>query len=138
MKSYILISLILFVMYVFFSDRLFEGFASEVGPSETGAISSETGAIEVISSQKDDLTTNLGDITGESLCSIYASKPEELNSKCGELTEKNCNSTSCCLWLNGQSCVAGNANGPTFRTTGGKNIDIKYYSYKNNLVGSKN
>lgn len=128
MKSYILISVILFVMFIFYSNSIFEGFSNEVGPI----------ANELTSSPKNDLTTNLGDITGESLCSIYASKPEELNSKCGELTEKNCNSTSCCLWLNGQTCVSGNANGPTFRTTGGKNIDIKYYSYKNNLVGSKN
>ena len=129
MKYYILISLVLFVMYICYSDRLFEGFSSEMGSSEMGSSDS--------ASPEKDLATNLSDITGESLCSIYASKPEELNSKCGELTEKNCNSTSCCLWLNGQSCVAGNANGPTFRSTGGKKIDIKYYSYKNNLVGNK-
>lgn len=130
MRFYISIILILFVMYVFYSDRFFEGFASEVGAN------ANANSIETLSIQENDLSQNLSDITGESLCSIYASKPEELNNKCGELTEKNCNSTSCCLWLNGQNCVAGSANGPTFRTTGGKNIDIKYYSYKNNLVGA--
>jgi len=111
-------------MFIFYSNSIFEGFANEMDPIASA-------------SPEKDLATNLGDINGETLCSIYASKPEELNSKCGELTEKNCNSTSCCLWLNGQSCVDGNANGPTFRTTGGKNIDIKYYSYKNNLVVNK-
>ena len=124
MRFYILISVILIVMFIFYSNRMFEGFTHEETESS-------------INSPEKDLPTILGDITGESLCSIYSSKPEELNSKCGELTENNCNSTSCCLWLNGQSCVAGNANGPTFRTRGGKNIDIKYYSYKNNLVGNK-
>ena len=68
------------------------------------------------------------DITGNSLCSMYASNPAELNRKCNSLTEINCNSTSCCGWLNGNSCVAGDALGPTFRTKQGKNIDIKSYS----------
>jgi hypothetical protein len=68
------------------------------------------------------------DITGESICSLYSSKPSELNSKCNSLTETNCNATSCCGWLNGSSCVAGDALGPTFRTKNGKNIDIKSYS----------
>lgn len=71
----------------------------------------------------------------DSLCSLYSSQPKELNDKCGSLTEKNCNSTSCCLWLNGSSCVAGNVNGPTFRSKNGKDIDVKYYSYKNKLTG---
>lgn len=68
-------------------------------------------------------------ISGESLCSLYASKPTELNSKCNSLTETNCNTTSCCVWLNGEKCVAGNSQGPTFLTTNGKNIDIKNYSF---------
>ena len=68
------------------------------------------------------------DISGESLCSLYASKPSELNSKCNSLTENNCNLTSCCGWLNGNSCVAGDALGSTFRTKNGKDIDIKSYS----------
>jgi len=67
-------------------------------------------------------------ITGESICSVYSSKPAELNSKCGSLTETNCNTTSCCVWLNGETCVAGNAQGPTFLTKNGKNIDVKTYS----------
>ena len=67
-------------------------------------------------------------ITGESICSLYSSKPAELNSKCGSLTETNCNATSCCVWLNGETCVAGNAQGPTFLTKNGKTIDVKTYS----------
>ena len=71
-------------------------------------------------STKDDFA-----ITGESICSVYSSKPAELNSKCGSLTETNCKTTSCCVWLNGETCVAGNALGPTFLTKNGKNIDVK-------------
>ena len=116
MKYYIGSFLIIFLIIYFLNSMSFEGFTSN-----STSIFSENDELE--------------DITGESLCSIYASDLQELNNKCGELTEKNCNSTSCCLWLNGESCVTGNANGPTFRTTGGKNIDINYYSYKNKLVG---
>jgi len=77
------------------------------------------------------------DVTGESFCITNTTNPQDLNNKCGVLTEKNCNLTSCCLWLNGSSCVAGNANGPTFKTKDGKNIDIKNYSYQNKLVSTK-
>lgn len=35
-------------------------------------------------------------------------------SKCGALTKKNCNATSCCVWTD--KCVPGDANGPTFNT----------------------
>jgi hypothetical protein len=69
--------------------------------------------------------------SGENFCFTNSSNPQDLNNKCGSLTEKNCNLTSCCVWLNGSSCVAGNANGPTFKSKDGKNIDVEYYSYKN-------
>jgi len=69
----------------------------------------------------------------ESLCSQYSSQPMVLNEKCNSLTETNCNVTSCCVWLNGTSCVAGDSNGPIFRTTKGKPIDIKKYSFENKL-----
>jgi len=117
MKYYIL-SFLIIVIYVLIKYYVIEGFTGE-------------------NLSADNASQNLADITGESLCSIYSSKPQELNNKCGLLTEKNCNSTSCCVWLNGEKCVSGNVHGPTFRTTGGKTIDIKYYSYQNNLVGNK-
>lgn len=77
------------------------------------------------------------EITGNSLCSIYSSKPTELNDKCGTLTETNCNTASCCVWLNGSNCVAGNVNGPTFRTKEGKPIIIDNYYYMGKLNGKK-
>jgi hypothetical protein len=79
---------------------------------------------------------NLEEITGSSLCSIYSSNPKELNDKCGSLTEQNCNSMSCCVWLNASKCVAGNGNGPTFRTNNGKDIPIDTYYYMGRLNGN--
>jgi hypothetical protein len=83
----------------------------------------------------ESFTSKNTDLVEDSLCSLYSSQPKALNDKCGSLTEKNCNSTSCCLWLNGETCVAGDENGPTFRSKNGENINVKYYSYKNNLIG---
>ena len=44
------------------------------------------------------------------------SSSASLKESCGKLTKKNCNSTSCCIVLNGEKCVAGNQDGPTFKT----------------------
>jgi len=47
-------------------------------------------------------------------------------SKCGALTNKNCNATSCCVWTD--KCVPGDANGPTFNTDeNGKTQRVDYY-----------
>jgi hypothetical protein len=82
---------------------------------------------------KNDIEIGVG---SENLCSLYSSQPMKLNEKCGSLTEGNCNVTSCCVWLNGKSCVAGNANGPTFRTNKNVPIEILNYSFMGKLSGT--
>jgi len=61
-------------------------------------------------------------------------------SKCSSLTQKNCNKTACCVWLNDNitgQCVKGNANGPTFNTDkNGKTIKSSYY-FMNKCYGDK-
>lgn len=106
---------ILYVIYLFFIQRRVEGFTSLLD-NNNNAIPSPS-------------------VNGGSLCTQYATQPQILNEKCGSLTEKNCNVTSCCVWLNGKSCVAGNFSGPTFRTTKGKPIDVQYYSYQGKVIG---
>ena len=120
--KYYLVGLLLVCGYLFFRYSLYEGFANVIG---------------TVSPLTLDLPAGLEEITGQSFCSLYVSKPQELNAKCSTLTEQNCNATSCCVWLNGASCVAGDANGPTFRTKAGKDIDVKYYAYKNSVMGKK-
>jgi hypothetical protein len=58
----------------------------------------------------------------------------ELNKKCQELSPTNCKIPSCCVLLNGVSCVAGNVNGPTYNTAQGAQTD--YYYYKNKCYGA--
>ena len=75
--------------------------------------------------------------TGQDLsydfCDVYQmTDPSILNQKCKELTSENCNSTSCCIWLNGKKCVAGNEEGPTFSgDDDSSDPDSRYYSHQN-------
>jgi len=113
---------ILYVIYLFFIQKRVEGF---------------TNPPLVKNNNNNDNTIPLPSADAGSLCTLYGTQPLVLNEKCGALTEKNCNATSCCVWLNGTSCVAGNASGPTFRTTKGKPIEVQYYSYQGKVIGEK-
>jgi hypothetical protein len=72
----------------------------------------------------------------DGLCEKHSGEPDEIEKKCTALTEDNCNSTSCCVWLNGQKCAAGDKHGPTYHTDGDKDIDVKYYHHKNTCKGN--
>lgn len=76
-----------------------------------------------------------GNNFSDSFCQINGNSAD-LNSKCSELTADSCNQTSCCIFINGNKCVAGDADGPTILTENGKDIDYSYYSYKNKCYGS--
>jgi cytoskeletal protein RodZ len=64
------------------------------------------------------------------------SNSASLKESCTKLTKKNCNSTSCCVILNGKKCVAGNQDGPTFKTESGEDITVDYYYYQNKCYGN--
>ena len=64
------------------------------------------------------------------------SSSDSLKESCTKLTKKNCNSTSCCIVLNGKKCVAGNQDGPTFKTNSGEDINVDYYYYQNKCYGN--
>ena len=64
------------------------------------------------------------------------SNSASLKESCNKLTKKNCNSTSCCVILNGKKCVAGNQDGPTFKTESGEDITVDYYYYQNKCYGN--
>ena len=111
--------LLLYVIYLFFKERKLEGLTQPLDKIDNNNNNNNnTDVLPAI------------DTNGGSLCSLYASQPQVLNDKCGLLTETNCNVTSCCVWLNGTSCVAGGANGPTFRTSKGKPVEVKSYSHQ--------
>ena len=74
----------------------------------------------------------------DSFCAAYKGSSGELNTACGKLTNKNCNSTSCCVLTSEDKCVAGNTDGPTYNTdSNGKTNNLDYYYYQNKCYGDK-
>jgi cytoskeletal protein RodZ len=64
------------------------------------------------------------------------SSSDSLKDSCTKLTKNNCNATSCCIILNGEKCVVGNQDGPTFKTDSGEDITVDYYYYQNKCYGN--
>lgn len=67
-------------------------------------------------------------------CNYYKSDPDQLEAKCNAVGPANCASTTCCVLLGGQKCVAGNENGPTMKANYSDflvlNKDFYYYQGK--------
>lgn len=81
-----------------------------------------------------DTTFFTGTKFGDAFCPTYGKNPAELNNKCSILTSENCNATDCCIWVNGNKCIAGNETGPTDISVNQQDYD--YYSYKYQCYGS--
>lgn len=93
-----------------------------------------TPVVNTVSRVFSDNTFFLGDKFGDAFCQIYTS-PTEMNTQCTKLTSDNCNATSCCIWVNGNKCVSGNAAGPG-PMSGMAKTDADYYSYKYQCYGN--
>jgi hypothetical protein len=67
--------------------------------------------------------------SSENFCEIYLGNSIELEKACNQLTESNCADVRCCVYGNGK-CVAGDINGPTYKTDkDGKLITMDSYYY---------
>ena len=67
--------------------------------------------------------------SSENFCKSYLGNSGELEKGCNELTESNCGEVKCCVYGNGK-CVAGDINGPTYKTDkDGKLITMDTYYY---------
>ena len=71
----------------------------------------------------------------EGFCNSVKSKAK-LEEKCNKLSETNCNSVGCCVFLNNEKCVTGDKNGPTFMGTSESPIEAQKYSHKNTCYGA--
>lgn len=74
-------------------------------------------------------------VTLEGLEMNFANDFCSSKSNCEKLTHKNCNKTSCCVLLNGENCVSGAEDGPTFKTDNGDKVNVDYYYFKNKCYG---
>lgn len=73
----------------------------------------------------ENLNTNLSEL----FCESYLGNAIGKEKGCNELTEDNCAEVSCCVFNNGK-CVAGDVNGPIYKTDqNGKLITADRYYY---------
>ena len=93
--------------------------------------STTTTTNEIPSPPESNTSINLNPISD-----FCKSSSSSLKESCGKLTKNNCNATTCCVMLNGKKCVAGNQDGPTFKTESGEDINIDYYYYQNKCYGN--
>ena len=85
--------------------------------------------IETFEQETDENIKKLMSSSSEIFCESYLGKTEELEKGCNQLTENNCGEVKCCVYGNGK-CVAGDMNGPTYKTDkDGKLITMDSYYY---------
>lgn len=69
----------------------------------------------------------------DNFCDSYSGNGELLEKACNELTKDNCANIGCCVYIpsvDTGKCVAGDANGPTYKTDkDGKLITADSYYY---------
>jgi hypothetical protein len=85
----------------------------------------------------DNLNTSLTTNKSDAFCESHRGDSNILNQSCSKLNEKNCNTTSCCIWSSNNKCVAGNKDGAIFNSEKGKTINLDYYYYQNKCYGNK-
>jgi hypoxanthine-guanine phosphoribosyltransferase len=94
---------------------------------------------EVVIIEKMTTDTDLKYDNAASFCTNHDNLPSgnTLEESCNKLTNENCNSVSCCVLLNGEKCVAGDADGPTFKTeTNGSKRNVDFYYYQKKCYGN--
>lgn len=75
----------------------------------------------------------------KSFCETYRGDSGKLNKIAKSLTNENCKTSPCCVLVqgqNGNTCMAGDASGPTFKTdVNGNMISIDSYYYQGKKYG---
>jgi len=72
---------------------------------------------------------NMMSSSSEIFCESYLGDSVNLEKSCNELTKNNCAEVKCCVYTN-EKCVAGDINGPTYKTDkDGKLITMDSYYY---------
>ena len=86
--------------------------------------------VPVITADNCSTHSLLGSDYKNDICETYKGDYQTINKKCNALSNTNCSLLSCCVLLNGNKCIAGSVNGPTYLTDQGNTIDYAYYTYR--------
>ena len=86
----------------------------------------------LINLQKDNILNK-----EDAFCETHRNSSGVLNESCKKLTKQNCLSTSCCVYLSDDTCVAGSASGPTFNSDlHGKTKSNDYFLFQDTCSSS--
>jgi hypothetical protein len=102
------------------------------------AADAETPAVNTVPQELPTISFFEGSKFGDAFCKINRGDPTNLTNKCSSLTSESCNATDCCVWVNGEKCLAGDADGPTTPMGSTSTVDADYYSYKYQCYGNCN
>jgi hypothetical protein len=73
----------------------------------------------------------------DSFCNTFGKDSSKLQEACGRLTGKNCKNMGCCVFTNGEKCLAGGVTGPTYKTdSNGEALEVDNYYYLNKCYGT--
>ena len=106
--------------------------SSETANAQAAATQNTSPAENTVAPNIIDNSFFIGNSFSDVFCNKYTGT--QLETKCSELTEDNCNITDCCVFVNGVKCMAGSATGP--KNTVALNKDTDYYLYKYQCYGN--
>ena len=130
----IILTLILYILIVLFS--LYNEDLNKILPEPSDEKIGKIVTVEGFDITNTDTTNDLPNKSPEtSFCELYSMVPGNLELKCNNFNERSCNIPSCCVWRNGNKCVAGDKLGPTFHGTVESPISTKFYHHKNVCYG---
>jgi len=105
------------------------GKEAERANASADAAQNTTAAQNTVAPNIIDNSFFMGNKFSDAFCDKYQGT-SQLGEKCESLTEDNCNLTDCCVFVNGNKCMAGGANGPSNIPGVAKDSDYYFHKYQ--------
>ena len=126
-KEIIVIVIVVFVLLVVMNIRGIDLNEPKEDTKIVQQVTVET--VEPFEQETDDNIQTLMSSSSQNFCESYLGQSSGLEESCNQLTKTHCGEVKCCVYGNGK-CVAGDANGPTYKTDkDGKLITMDSYYY---------
>jgi regulatory protein YycI of two-component signal transduction system YycFG len=132
--SFLILSLIIFINFagIYFNEPNYQKDLTNVITMEGLENNNILLNNPLLSNQNNPLNLSSSD----AFCKVNKGAQQE--NSCINLTQDNCNQTSCCIWTSDKKCKAGNQDGPLFGSdSNGKTIPLDYYYFQNKCYGKK-
>ena len=126
-KEIIIIVIVVFVLLVVMNIRGIDLNEPKEDTKIVQQVTVET--VEPFEQETDDNIQTLMSSSSQNFCESYLGESSGLEESCNQLTKTHCGEVKCCVYGN-DKCVAGDLNGPTYKTDkDGKLITMDSYYY---------